>query len=172
MVFSSPTFVCLFLPLTLALYFLLPRSSNNAVLVAASIVFYGRGDPVAAFALILPSIAMNFHLGRMIGRAEGARRRLSSSRRTSRAFIRSNCARMGRINRAGLMICSRGWDRRRAPPSSIRVPNCARASRVTVSRSIIRRIRTGTILVRYRVPEDRRGSCSGRPDPSAGIGDA
>ena len=60
MVFSSPTFVCLFLPLTLALYFLLPRSSNNLVLVAASIVFYGWGDPVAAFALILPSIVMNF----------------------------------------------------------------------------------------------------------------
>ena len=75
MVFSSPTFVCLFPPLTLALYFLLPRSSNNLVLVAASIVFYGWGDPVAAFALILPSIAMNFYLGRMLGRAEGARRR-------------------------------------------------------------------------------------------------
>ena len=75
MVFSSPTFVCLFLPLTLALYFLLPRSSNNLVLVAASIVFYGWGDPVAAFALILPSIAMNFYLGRMLGRAEGAGRR-------------------------------------------------------------------------------------------------
>src|ERR1043165_1978207 len=75
MVFSSPTFVCLFLPLTLALYFLLPRSSNNLVLVVASIVFYGWGDPVAAFALILPSIAMNFALGRMLGRAEGAGRR-------------------------------------------------------------------------------------------------
>ena len=75
MVFSSPTFVCLFLPLTLACYFLLPRSSNNLVLVVASIVFYGWGDPVAAFALILPSIAMNFQLGRMLGRAEGAGRR-------------------------------------------------------------------------------------------------
>ena len=75
MVFSSPTFVCLFLPLTLALYFLLPRSSNNLVLVGASIVFYGWGDPVAAFALILPSIVMNFYLGRMLGRAEGAGRR-------------------------------------------------------------------------------------------------
>ena len=75
MVFSSPTFVCLFLPLTLALYFLLPRSLNNPVLVVASIVFYGWGDPVAAFALILPSIAMNFCLGRMLGRAEGAGRR-------------------------------------------------------------------------------------------------
>jgi alginate O-acetyltransferase complex protein AlgI len=75
MVFSSPTFICLFLPLTLAFYFLLSRSANNAVLVAASLVFYGWGDPVAALALIVPSVVMNFHLGRMIARAEGSRRR-------------------------------------------------------------------------------------------------
>ena len=81
---------------------------------------------------------------------------LSWSRRTSRAFIRRNCARMGRISRAGWMISWRGCHRRRAPPSSIRVPNCARASRVTVSRSIIRRIRTGTILV--RLSRTRRSS--------------
>jgi alginate O-acetyltransferase complex protein AlgI len=75
MVFSSPTFICLFLPLTLAFYFLLPRTANNAVLVAASIVFYGWGDPIAALALIIPSVIMNFYLGRMIARAEGSRRR-------------------------------------------------------------------------------------------------
>src|SRR5204863_7736493 len=75
MVFSSPTFICLFLPLTLAFYFLLPRSTNNAVLVGASVVFYGWGDPVAAFALILPSIVLNFYLGRMLGQAEGTGRR-------------------------------------------------------------------------------------------------
>jgi alginate O-acetyltransferase complex protein AlgI len=75
MVFSSPTFVCLFLPLTLALYFLLPKSMNNALLVAASIVFYAWGDPVAAAALIVPSVVLNFYLGRMVGAAEGARRR-------------------------------------------------------------------------------------------------
>jgi alginate O-acetyltransferase complex protein AlgI len=75
MVFSSPTFICLFLPLTLAFYVLLPRSANNAVLVGASIVFYGWGDPVAAFALIIPSIILNFYLGKTIGGAEGAQRR-------------------------------------------------------------------------------------------------
>src|SRR6185369_13003935 len=76
MVFSSPTFICLFLPLTLALYFLLPRSANNAVLVGASLVFYGWGDPVAAFALIIPSVLLNFYLGKIIGGAEGSRRRV------------------------------------------------------------------------------------------------
>jgi alginate O-acetyltransferase complex protein AlgI len=75
MVFSSPTFICLFLPLALAFYFLLPKSMNNAVLVAASLVFYGWGDPVAALALIVPSVVLNFHLGRMIGTADGPRRR-------------------------------------------------------------------------------------------------
>jgi alginate O-acetyltransferase complex protein AlgI len=75
MVFSSPTFLCLFLPLTLALYFLLPKSMNNAVLVAASMVFYGWGDPVAALALIVPSVILNFHLGQMLGAAMGPRRR-------------------------------------------------------------------------------------------------
>jgi alginate O-acetyltransferase complex protein AlgI len=75
MVFSSPTFISLFLPLTLALYFLLPRSAHNAVLVGASLLFYGWGDPVAALALIVPSVIMNFYLGRMIARAEGSRRR-------------------------------------------------------------------------------------------------
>jgi len=76
MVFSSPTFLCLFLPLTLAFYFLLPKSMNNALLVAASLVFYAWGDPVAALALIIPSVVLNFFLGRMIGAAQGARRRM------------------------------------------------------------------------------------------------
>jgi hypothetical protein len=39
MVFSSQTFICVFLPLTLGIYFL-PKSMNNAMLVAASFVFY------------------------------------------------------------------------------------------------------------------------------------
>lgn len=75
MVFSSPTFICLFLPLTFALYFLLPKSANNLVLVAASILFYAWGDPVAAAALIVPSVVINFYLGRIIGAAEGTKRR-------------------------------------------------------------------------------------------------
>ena len=75
MVFSSPTFICLFLPLTLGIYFLLPKSMNNAVLVAASLVFYGWGDPVAALLLIIPSVLINFRLGQSIAAATGASRR-------------------------------------------------------------------------------------------------
>ena len=38
MVFSNLTFVCLFLPITLALYFSSPKRLHNTVLVLASIV--------------------------------------------------------------------------------------------------------------------------------------
>ena len=76
MVFSSPTFICIFLPLVLGFYFVLPKSLNNPVLVAASLVFYAWGDPIAALLLIVPSIAINFfHFGRMIATAKGERRR-------------------------------------------------------------------------------------------------
>ena len=63
MVFSNLTFVCLFLPLTIALYFSSPKWLHNTVLVFASIVFYIWGGRVA-IVLVLVSIAVNFHLGR------------------------------------------------------------------------------------------------------------
>ena len=59
MVFSNLTFVCLFLPITLALYFSSPKWLHNAVLVLASIVFYIWGGRVAII-LVLISIAVNF----------------------------------------------------------------------------------------------------------------
>ena len=73
MVFSNLTFVCLFLPITLALYFSSPKWLHNAVLVLASIVFYIWGGRVAII-LVLISIAVNFYLGQAIASA-GAERR-------------------------------------------------------------------------------------------------
>lgn len=73
MVFSSLTFVCLFLPATLAFYFISPRSLRNVVLVAASILFYVWGGKIAVV-LILVSIAVNFALGKAIADADPARR--------------------------------------------------------------------------------------------------
>jgi alginate O-acetyltransferase complex protein AlgI len=73
MVFSSLTFVCLFLPIALALYHGAPHSIRNWVLVGASIVFYLWGGK-AAIILVLLSIAANFALGQAIARA-GAERR-------------------------------------------------------------------------------------------------
>ena len=44
MVFSSPIFLFVFLPLTLGLYYLLPRSAKNLFLLVASLVFYAWGE--------------------------------------------------------------------------------------------------------------------------------
>jgi alginate O-acetyltransferase complex protein AlgI len=73
MVFSNLTFVCLFLPVTLALYFSSPKWLHNTVLVFASIVFYIWGGRIA-IVLVLVSIAVNFHLGQAIA-ASGPQRR-------------------------------------------------------------------------------------------------
>jgi len=73
MVFSNLTFVCLFLPITLALYFSSPKWLHNSVLVLASIVFYIWGGRIAVI-LVLISIAVNFHLGQAIASAGAGRR--------------------------------------------------------------------------------------------------
>ena len=73
MVFSSLPFLCVFLPAVVGLYFALPRTANNLVLVIASYVFYGWDDPPALL-LLMPSVALNFQFGRIIDRAKGTYR--------------------------------------------------------------------------------------------------
>ena len=70
MVFSSLTFLLLFLPLLYLLYF--ARSSvrwRNGVLLVLSLLFYGWGEPVWILAMIL-STAVNFCCARAITRTE------------------------------------------------------------------------------------------------------
>ncbi|MEO8346642.1 MAG: MBOAT family protein [Betaproteobacteria bacterium] len=74
MVFASPIFLFLFLPLTLVAYFVLPRAWRNAVLLVASLVFYAWGE-ARYLPLILGSVAFNWFLGRAIGGAADTRRR-------------------------------------------------------------------------------------------------
>jgi len=73
MVFSNLTFVCLFLPILLAVYHGAPHSARNLVLVIASMIFYTWGGRLA-IVLVLASIAVNFMVGRAIAAAEGDRR--------------------------------------------------------------------------------------------------
>lgn len=65
MVFSSLTFVCVFLPATVAAYFLSPPRLRNIVLVCVSMIYYMWSIPLA-LVLVLFLIAANFHLGRLI----------------------------------------------------------------------------------------------------------
>jgi alginate O-acetyltransferase complex protein AlgI len=76
MVFSSPIFLFLFLPVVLALYPLFPGLRlKNLWLLAVSIVFYAWGEAVFVF-LMLGSTAMNYALGLWVDReSEPARRK-------------------------------------------------------------------------------------------------
>ena len=62
MVFSSTTFLFLFLPATLVLYFIVPRKLKNLVLMLTSLVFYAWGEPVYII-LMLYSIFLNYSMG-------------------------------------------------------------------------------------------------------------
>ena len=68
MVFSSLTFLLLFLPLTLAVYYLARGvTARNAVLCLASLVFYAWGEPVWVL-LMLGSILFNYGAGLALGK--------------------------------------------------------------------------------------------------------
>ena len=56
MIFSSLTFLCIFLPLVYILYWIMPSLRlKNALLIAASLIFYAYGEPVYVLLLILSS---------------------------------------------------------------------------------------------------------------------
>jgi alginate O-acetyltransferase complex protein AlgI len=68
MLFSSAIFVFLFLPLLLALYFVVHARLRNALLLLASLVFYAWGEPVLSVVLLV-SIVANWLLGLWVDRA-------------------------------------------------------------------------------------------------------
>lgn len=71
MVFSSATFIFYFLPLTLLLYYVSPRFSRNALLVAVSLLFYVWGAGYFTLLLLL-SVAVNYLIGLALGRIGAA----------------------------------------------------------------------------------------------------
>ena len=74
MVFASPLFIFLFLPLTLAAYFVFPRRWRNGVLLVASLAFYSWGE-ARYVALVLASVAFNWWMGLAIAGATESRLR-------------------------------------------------------------------------------------------------
>ncbi|MDO4616974.1 MAG: MBOAT family O-acyltransferase [Lachnospiraceae bacterium] len=62
MVFSSITFLFLFLPIVLMAYFFLPGRFRNFILLIASLFFYAWGEPVYIVLMVL-SIAFNYICG-------------------------------------------------------------------------------------------------------------
>ncbi len=67
MVFSSLLFMFIYLPVVLAIYYIVPRRWRNLWLFVANLVFYGWGEPVYIL-LMLFSICINYFAGRLIDR--------------------------------------------------------------------------------------------------------
>ncbi len=65
MVFSSLTFLYLFLPAVLLLYFLAPAGFRNAILLTASLVFYFCGEQIYLL-LMLGEILVTYAFGRIM----------------------------------------------------------------------------------------------------------
>lgn len=73
MIFSSPIFLFLFLPIILSVYFLAPRSARNTLLLVASLFFYLWGEKLYV-AVLVSSIAANYCLGLLLERFGDLRR--------------------------------------------------------------------------------------------------
>jgi alginate O-acetyltransferase complex protein AlgI len=68
MVFSSPTFLFLFLPVVFGLHYIVPRRFRNFFLLIASLIFYGWGEPIFVLVMVFSSLA-NYLLAVGIDRA-------------------------------------------------------------------------------------------------------
>ena len=69
MIFSSVPFLYYFLPAVLAVYFITPRRGKNAVLLLASLFFYGWGEPKLLYLMVF-TIGVFYLCGLAIGRGE------------------------------------------------------------------------------------------------------
>lgn len=65
MLFSSVTFLYYFLPITLLLYYLVPKACKNVVLLLSSLIFYGWGEPRYLFVMLF-SVLSGYVLGLLI----------------------------------------------------------------------------------------------------------
>lgn len=106
MVFSSLTFICVFLPLVFLAYYLMPRTwvkRRNFLLILASLFFYAFGEPVYVFVMLLSS-TLTFIFGRSIGQA-----RKSSQKRAKALLVFSiivDLSFLGVFKYAGFLVSS------------------------------------------------------------------
>ena len=84
MVFSTPYFLFLYLPIVLLLYYIVPLKWRNLVLLIVSLAFYGWGEPVYII-IMFASIAIDYTHGMLVtrcknkGNLKGAKAAVASS---------------------------------------------------------------------------------------------
>ncbi len=69
MVFSSPVFLFVFLPLTIIAYYIFPKKIKNYILLLASLFFYAWGEPKLVILMVI-SIIINFFLAFFMEKSE------------------------------------------------------------------------------------------------------
>ena len=74
MVFSSLTFLFLFLPAVLLVYFAVPRQAKNTVLFLFSLIFYAWGEPVYVGLRIFSTI-LDYTCGRLVEKYRGTKKK-------------------------------------------------------------------------------------------------
>ena len=76
MVFSSLSFLCIFLPAVLVLYRLMPSlRAKNVLLMVASLVFYAYGEPVYVLLMVVSSL-LNYAWALLLRTNDAGRRRV------------------------------------------------------------------------------------------------
>lgn len=104
MLFNSYTFILVFLPITLGLFFFLSRYAGRRVaiswLVVASLLFYGWWNP-AYLGLIIISILFNYTVGTVLG---DERRRLVTRQRIFALAVSVNLAVLGYYKYANFFL--------------------------------------------------------------------
>ena len=74
MLFSSITFLYYFLPIVFIVYFIVPKSWKNIVLLVSSLIFYAWGEPKYVILMVI-SIAFGYLFGLLIERSRGQKAR-------------------------------------------------------------------------------------------------
>ncbi len=73
MVFSSLTFLWLFLPLFILCYYAAQKTARNIILLIFSLIFYAWGEPVYVLLLVFSTI-LDYTCGRMIDKHRGTKK--------------------------------------------------------------------------------------------------
>lgn len=78
MVFSSMTFLWVFLPILLCIYFLAKEKYRNVILLVFSLIFYSWGEP-KYIVLMLVSIFVNYILGLILDKCRSYKKKTNNT---------------------------------------------------------------------------------------------
>ncbi len=70
MVFSTPVFLYLFLPITLIIYYLSPKKAKNFIILLSGLLFYSWGEPIYVVVMII-STMIDYFAGLIMNKYEG-----------------------------------------------------------------------------------------------------